>query len=270
MISRSHRAARRLRDLRRDPSLRAAEGVFVAEGRHVALEALASGASIEMAVVSPRLRENAEGAGIEARLEAAGVAMYQTSDAILDALQDAKTAQPVVLVVRQQVLAPALVMKAEGKLPLVAVACGIQDPGNLGSIMRTAEAAGATGFAAAAGGADVFHPRTVRATMGAIFRIPVTHAPLIAIVEAAREAGLRLVGADTRAATSYEDFDWTQPVALLLGAEGAGLPEHVHAHLEGRVAVPMAAGVESLSVAAAAAVMLFEAARVRRRSSPGG
>ena len=80
-------------------------------------------------------------------------------------------------------------------------------------------AAGATGFAAAAGGADVFHPRTVRATMGAIFRIPVAHAPLLAIVQAARDAGLRLVGADAQAATSYEDFDWTQPVALLLGRD---------------------------------------------------
>jgi TrmH family RNA methyltransferase len=270
LISRSHKAARRLRDLRRDPSLRAAEGVFVAEGRHVALEALASGVSIEMAVVSPRLRTTAEGAAIETRLQAAGVEMHETSDAILDALQDAKTAQPVVIVVRQQARAPATVMKAAGGVPFVAVACGIQDPGNLGSIMRTAEAAGATGFAAAAGGADVFHPRTVRATMGAIFRIPVAHAPLLAIVQAARDAGLRLVGADAQAATSYEDFDWTQPVALLLGAEGAGLPGDARAHLDARVAIPMAAGVESLSVAAAAAVVMFEAARARRRSSRGG
>jgi TrmH family RNA methyltransferase len=270
LISRSHKAARRLRDLRRDPSLRAAEGVLVAEGRHVALEALASGASIEMAVVSPRLRETAEGAGIEARLKAAGVEMYETSDGILDALQDAKTAQPVVIVVRQQVLAPATVMKPAGAAPLVVVACGIQDPGNLGSIMRTAEAAGATGFAAGSGGADVFHPRTVRATMGAIFRLPVAHAPLTAIVEAARDAGLRLVGAESRAATSYEDFDWTQPVALLVGAEGAGLPGEAHAHLDAHVAIPMAPGVESLSVSAAAAVVLFEAARVRRRASRAG
>jgi TrmH family RNA methyltransferase len=269
LISRSHKAARRLRDLRRDPSLRAAEGVFVAEGRHVALEALASGASIEMAVVAPRLRETTEGAGIETRLKSAGVEMYETSDAILDALQDAKTAQPVVLVVRKQVLAPATVMKAAGVFPLVAVACGIQDPGNLGSIMRTAEAAGATGFAAA-GGADVFHPRTVRATMGAIFRIPVAHAT----ADRDRRGGARCRGATGRGGRPrghvVRGLRLDATGRLAAGCRRRGLPGDARTHLDATVAIPMAPGVESLSVSAAAAVVLFEAARVRRRASRAG
>jgi TrmH family RNA methyltransferase len=269
MISRSHAIARRLRALRNEPALRAAEGVLVAEGTHLAQEAIAAAAVIELAVVSPRLLASSEGRALSGRLRQAGVRVHDTSDETMDGLQDARSPQPIVLLVRRRSWSLDAVLAGRG-VPLVLVACGVQDPGNLGAMMRTAEAAGATGFLATSESADLTHPRAVRATMGSIFRMPAAGTALDAVLDRAASAGLRLVGADAAGATAYDAFDWTPPLALLLGAEGAGLPEEARNRLHARVAIPMAAGVESLSVGAAAAVLLFEAARARRRLNPAG
>jgi TrmH family RNA methyltransferase len=266
LISRTHSVARRLRELRADASARAAQGVLVAEGRHLALEALEARAPIELAVISDRLGSTEEGAAIEARLQHARIEIHRASDATMDALQDAKSPQPVVLIVKHA-LRPVSEVMASNPSALVAVACGVQDPGNLGAIARTAWAAGATGLAAASGGADPLHPRAVRATMGAIFRLPVASGSLAEILAAARTAGVAVVGAAAGGGLPYDAFDWTKPLALLLGAEGAGLPGDVE--LDARVSIPMAPGVESLSVAAAAAVLLFAAARARGALSSG-
>jgi TrmH family RNA methyltransferase len=263
MLSRTHPVARRLRALRREPGLRAGEGVLVAEGIHLAQEALGAGAVIELAVTAPRLLESPEGRSLATRLREASVPMHEASDATIDGFQDARSPQPVVLLVRRIVWPLDAVLDNRAGPPLVVIACGVQDPGNLGALMRTAEAAGATGFLASEGSADLTHPRTVRATMGSIFRMPAAERSLDEILDRAGSTGLRLVGAET-SGDSYDAFDWTVPLALLVGAEGSGLPERARARLHARVAIPMAAGVESLSVGAAAAVLLFEAARARR------
>lgn len=244
--------------------------MLVAEGVHLAQEALASGARIEVAVVSPRLHDDAEGRALERQLREAGVAVEQTSEATMDALQDARSPQPVLVVARVGRRSLDEVLSAERGTPLIAVACGVQDPGNLGAVLRTAEAAGATGFVSTPGSADLTHPRAVRATMGSIFRMPACEAPLASLFDRAARAGLEIVGSDAHAATSYDAFDWGPPLALLLGGEGAGLPAEAAGRLHATVAIPMAAGVESLSVGAAAAVLLFEAARARRQVSRAG
>jgi TrmH family RNA methyltransferase len=262
VISRQHAISRRLRALRGDPALRAREGVLVAEGIHLAREALDAGARIEAAVIAPRLREHPEGASLIDRLGKAGVAVHEASDATLDALQDARSPQPIVLLVAHDAASLDRIFDG-GKTSLVVVACGVQDPGNLGAILRTAEAAGATGFVASTGSAGLTHPRAVRATMGSIFRLPSTEASL-------EEVTLRkvaLVGAAARGGTPYDAYDWTSSLALLLGSEGGGLPDEIMDRLDARVSIPLAPGVESLSVGAAAAVLLFEAARVRRKGT---
>ena len=270
MISRSHPVARRLRALRKDPALRASEGVFVAEGTHLAEEALASFAEVEVAVVGAGLGESAAGRTLWQRMRESGITVEQAADATMAGLQDARSPQPVVLVCRRKIWSLRDVVSGRGRTPLVVVACGVQDPGNLGALMRTAEAAGATGFAAASGSADVLHPRAVRATMGAIFRMSATEAPLDDILDGAEVAGLRLVGADARVGDSYDGWAWTSPLALLLGAEGSGLPDRARRRIAAHVRIPMAPGIESLSVGAAAAVLLFEAARARRGVSRAG
>jgi RNA methyltransferase, TrmH family len=267
MLSRTHPLARRLRALRADPALRDGEGVLVAEGIHLAFDALAAGARIESAVVSPRLAKSAEGQALLLRLEEAGVRPDEAADALLDSLQDARSPQPVVLIVRWKPVALDRAVAGRGGVPLLVVACGVQEPGNLGALWRTADAAGATGFLVTPGSASLTHPRSVRASMGSVFRLPAGHAELGEILKSVESRGLRVVGADARDAVSYDEIDWAGPLALLLGNEGAGLPDEVAAHLDARARIPMAPGVESLSVNAAAAVLLFEAARKRRTLS---
>jgi TrmH family RNA methyltransferase len=196
--------------------------------------------------------------------------VHVTSEATLDALQDSRSPQPVVLVVgRTPPTLDAVVGGTKGPRLLV-VACGVQDPGNLGALLRTADAAGATGFVATEGSASLTHPRAVRASMGAIFRLPAVDASLAEVLEQVRGRELTVAGADARGTLTYDAADWSVPVALFLGGEGAGLPRAAVDALDLRIAIPMAGGVESLSVNAAAAVLLFEAARQRRGVNRAG
>jgi TrmH family RNA methyltransferase len=250
--------------LRGDAKLRESEKVFVAEGIHLAIDALAAGALIDAAVVSPRLSESDNGRNLERLLREKVAEVHLASDATLDALQDARSPQPVVLIVRRTSPALHAVVAGREGTPLVVVACGVQEPGNLGALWRTADAAGASGFVVTEGSAHLTHPRTVRASMGAIFRLPATEAEMDAVLQEVNSQRLTVVGANARAAAAYDDIDWTQPLALLFGGEGSGIPQRAEEALDLRVAIPMAPGVESLSVNAAAAVLLFEAARKRR------
>jgi TrmH family RNA methyltransferase len=270
MLSRTHALARRLRALRGDAALREAEGVFVAEGVHLAQEALKCGAAIEAIVVSPRLAASGEGRDLERALRETAIEVHQTSDATLDALLDARSPQPVVLIVRREPPALSAVLAGRGGTPLCVVACGVQEPGNVGALLRTADAAAATGFVTTPGCASFTHSRAVRASMGALFRLPAVEAGLDEVLAEARSRQFTIVGADARGGVDYEAAEWSGPLALLLGGEGAGLPSQAAARLDLRVAVPMAPGVESLSVNAAAAVLLFTAARKRRAANRVG
>jgi TrmH family RNA methyltransferase len=145
------------------------------------------------------------------------------------------------------------------------IAAGIRDPGNLGAVIRTAEAAGATGLAALVGGADPFRDKAVRAAAGSTFRLPVIGpAEPAAVLDGARRGRARILLAEANGELDYASADLRGPVALVLGSEGAGIPEPLRAAAQGSIRVPMAAPVDSLNVAVAAGVLLFEARRQRR------
>lgn len=266
MLGRSHDLVRRLRRLRRDATARRAEGVVVAEGSHLLGEALASApGAIECVVHTARLERDAGGRALLAACRRAGLVVHETGDAVMDGLQEARSPQPVLALVR---FAPAdprrCLAGADGPL---AIAAGLQDPGNLGAILRTADAAGAVAAAVCGPGADPRHPRAVRATMGAIFRLPLIECAVDGALDLAAEHGMALVGADADGDVECFDYAWPERVALVLGGEGAGLPPEARVRLDAIVRVPMRRGVESLSVGAAAAVLLFDIAR-RRRPRP--
>jgi len=267
-LGRHHPTIRRIRALRRDPSLRREQSVLLAEGIHLAQEALAAGAEIEFALVSPALAGREEGRRLRQEIEQRGLEYAETNDAVLDSLQDARSAQPVLMLVRRPAWPPDAGWGAGEPPPLVAAASGIQDPGNLGGLVRTADAAGATACFVAEGSADPFHPRAVRATMGSIFRLPVFAASGPELETRLRAAGLSLIGAGPRDGVDCRRCDLTRPVAIFFGAEGGGLASPLQAKMDEWVSVPMRPGVESLSVGAAAAVLLFEAAR-QRAGDPG-
>lgn len=238
--------------------------MLLAEGFHLAEEALRAGASVEMAVVSPALEDSRAGLDLRESLGRRGVPVHEVAQGVLDDLQDARSPQPILLVVRRARSSLEAVLAAGPGTCLLAVAHGVQDPGNLGAMIRTADAAGATGFLSVGECADLYHPRTVRATMGSIFRLPVAETDADSLLETLRSRGILVVGADSAATAPYGSCDLRLPVAVFFGREGTGLPPEILGRMDRTARIPMAPGVDSLSVGAAAAVLLFEAARQRR------
>jgi len=264
-LGRGHATIRLVRSLRRERARRDGEGLFVAEGFHLAAEALSVPVDVTLAITSPAIERSDEGVDLLERLRTSGVEVHETTDAVLQTLQDARSPQPLLLVVRRPPTGLAEVLDATSGVPLVMATHGLQDPGNLGAVLRTAEAAGATGLVACGEGVDLFHPRVVRATMGSIFRLPVTAVKAEPVLEDLQHRGIESVAADPRAPDGYDEADMTRPTALWIGREGGGLPSAVLDRVSRRVRIPMAPGVESLSAGAAAAVLLYEAHRQRNR-----
>jgi TrmH family RNA methyltransferase len=149
--------------------------------------------------------------------------------------------------------------------PFLLVAVGLQDPGNAGALLRSAAASGAGGVVFCSGCVDVYNPKSVRASAGAIFRVPSCVGPEPEeMLDMMAEWGLRLLAAAPDGGMDYTDLDLTAPTALVLGGEAAGLPATVRERVGILVTVPMHRAVESLNVAMAATVLCFEAARQRR------
>jgi TrmH family RNA methyltransferase len=141
----------------------------------------------------------------------------------------------------------------------------VQDPGNMGTLIRTAEAAGVGGIVALGGSVDVFSPKVLRSSMGSAFRLPIlANATVEQLISLRESHGLKIVAAAGEGEIDYTDYDWQQPTLLLLGNEGRGVDAALMSQCDARLRIPLLNGVESLNVAAAGAVMLFEAARQRR------
>jgi RNA methyltransferase, TrmH family len=151
-----------------------------------------------------------------------------------------------------------------GEAALVLCLDAVQDPGNLGTMVRTAEAAGASGMVALKGSVDAFAPKTLRSAMGSAFRLPIaTDVEPEELLLKARAAGMKAVATAMDGNVAYTDFDWRQPAMMILGNEANGAREELLKRCDARVSIPLRAPVESLNVAAAAAVLLFEAGRQR-------
>ena len=147
---------------------------------------------------------------------------------------------------------------------LVTVAIGVQDPGNLGTLVRSSEAAGATGLIAAAGSAHPLGWRALRGSMGSALRLPLARqTDALAALAALRAQGLRIVALAAHGDATLDACDLRQPTAICAGAEGAGLPADVLAIADLRIAIPMRPPVESLNVGVATSLVLFEAMRQR-------
>jgi len=145
---------------------------------------------------------------------------------------------------------------------------GVADPGNVGTIVRVADAAGACAVFAGPRTADVTAPKVVRSAAGALLRVPVvTEMTTAAAIAALRARSVRCVGAVARGGISYDEFDWSGPVALVMGSEAHGIDGTVDALLDAEVSIDMAAGAESLNVAVASAVLAFEIRRRRAKAS---
>ena len=226
------------------------------EGPRAVDAALDRGAQLESVFLGPR----AEVAfpALCARLDASGVDVVALKEGVLEKVGSTRTPQPV-LAVASMPTTGGDVLGADG---LVVVCVALSDPGNLGTLVRSAEASGAAAILLGPGSVDAYNPKTVRASAGACFAVEIVEGvPAVEALEALGSAGVQRVGALTRGGTAPEAIDLTRPTALVLGHEVHGLAADLP--LDARVSVPMH-GAESLNVAMAGTVLLFEAARQRR------
>ncbi|MCA8949325.1 MAG: RNA methyltransferase [Planctomycetes bacterium] len=238
-----------------------AEGVVLAEGRRLVAEALAAGCEITDLAIAPRFDDPA----LRARLEAATANVFECSDSVLARLSQLETPPGLAALVRVPAWRDEDLLRGD-LAPLVVVAAGVRDPGNLGSLVRAAEAAGAGGLLTMKGAADPFRDKAVRGSMGSVFRLPVRHGlDPTGVIAFARDHRLRLVVADGGHAGDppHTAVDLRKPTALVLGAEAAGVPEALLRAADARTRIPLRPPVESLNVAVAAGVLLFEARRQR-------
>jgi RNA methyltransferase, TrmH family len=256
--SKTNPLVRRLRELVRGDR---ASGVLLIEGVRLTEEALDAGVTVVEAAVAPTLEKQDRGRELIERLTKKNVPMRRLHPDVLASLSDVETSQGVLVIARLPEGDP---KKIGGKNALALVIAGVQNPGNVGSLLRTAEAAGATGAFVGDGTADPLSPKALRGAMGSAFRVPLAEASTMSAVESLRRAGVT-VWASTGKGQRYDAIDWRRPSAVVVGNEGTGVPDEIVHACSGRVTVPMAGNVESLNVAVAAGVILFEAARQRRK-----
>jgi len=249
------------RALERDRSLRDSEGAFIAWGRHLAQEALRRRARVRRAFVTADLAATREGSDILRDLEAASVPLLHASRRVLESIAAGSGDQGVLLIVDRPA-GDARAVLGPGST-LVMALHGVQDPGNVGSILRTSLALGASGLVALPGCADPFGSRAVRAGMGAQFSLPVAAVEARDFLAHVERGGIQLVAADPSARDNPPDVDLLPPTVLLLGSEAAGLPLELRRAARFSIRIPMARGVDSLNVHAAAAALLYEASRQR-------
>ena len=182
---------------------------------------------------------------------------------VFDKLSQTCSPQGILCVLRQRTCQPEDMLT--GQNPLLLILDRIQDPGNLGTILRTAEAAGAAGVLLGEGCVELYNPKVIRSTMGAIYRVPVGEVEdLVQVLAFLRERGVRLFAAHLEGEGPYDQEDFTGPCGFLIGNEGRGLRPAVSQAAHTRVRIPMAGQAESLNAAVAASVLAFEAARQRR------
>ena len=256
--SRSNPLVKRLRSLKE----RGATDLALLEGMTLVEEALAAGIALVEAAASPRADKTPRGRALVARLATAGIPVRRVDDAVLASLSEAETSQGLLALARRPSFDEDAIYAGT---PLVVVAAGLQNPGNVGALLRTAEAAGATGAYLAAGTADPLSWKALRGAMGSAFRLPHVHGmPVEQALARLQKRKVLTLATVAEGGQSYDMVDLRQPVAFVLGNEGSGLPPEVLARIDARVTIPMAGATESLNVGVAAGVLLFEAARQRR------
>jgi TrmH family RNA methyltransferase len=251
-----HPEVQRLRRLLARRRARHEERAFVLEGPRLLQAALDSGVHLERVFVGDGVDDPCVTRALDR-----GVPVLRLERGVMERVAATLTPQPVAGVV------PFVDVPLEAVVPatLVVVCVEIRDPGNLGTVVRSAEAAGAGGVVCCDGSADLYNPKVVRASAGSLFHVPVVvGGEPVEVLERLGAAGLRRFGTVARGGDAPDVVDLRAPSAIVLGNEAHGLPTAVDPRLDGRITIPMAGRTESLNVGMVAAVVCFEAARQRR------
>ncbi|MGI8786597.1 MAG: TrmH family RNA methyltransferase [Pyrinomonadaceae bacterium] len=234
--------------------------IFV-EGVRLAEEALRSNLKIFDAIFTADFAASERGRNILQQTESSNLAEVSTK--IFTSLAETKNSQGIILIGEKPLTGENIIaakLEDGETFPLLVLLHQINNPSNLGAILRTAEAANAAGVITTKNSADVFSPKTLRGAMGAAFRISLwKDADFFEVTSWAKEKNFVSVCADVNAKTSYLEIDWRKPRLLIFGSEAHGLSAEEREKIEESLIVPMANGVESLNLAVSAGVILFEA-----------
>ena len=239
------------------------ESIFV-EGLRLCEEALSSGVNVEAVVYSEEIARKERAAALIAKLEKVAAKSASVSEKLLASISYTKTPQGIVVLASRPVSDERKFKAKQPSSPLLLLMHGINNPVNVGASLRTAEAAGVTGVIAAANTSDPFSPKALRGAMGSAFRLPIWTGPNYSEVIAwCTERGIRTICADADASKTFTEVDWRGPCALIVGPESTGLSSDEIAAANETVRIPMKGSVESLNVAVAAGILLYEATRQR-------
>lgn len=232
------------------------QGLFIAEGRKMFLEAPLSW--IEKVYVAESMERDDE------VMEKAGKVSWEAvTDSVFRQMSDTQTPQGVMTVLRRPSYQPEDILKSSR--PLIVVLEDLQDPGNAGTIFRTAEGAGVDGIFLTKTCVDITNPKVIRATMGSVYRMPFLYVEdVVSLKQKLQGRGIRFFAAHLQGKNAYHQESYQEGSAFLIGNEGKGLTEEAAEAADCLIRIPMYGQVESLNAAMAAGILMYEAARQRR------
>lgn len=235
---------------------RAHKNQFIIEGFRFVEEALKSDFNVSEVFLSEKALDRWHSFDMNKKLQQK-TKLHIVKESILKIVSNTETPQGVVAVVENN---KKTAISSEGFYVLVDK---LQDPGNMGTIIRSAHAAGAKGIILTKGTVDVFNDKTLRSTMGSIFNIPIIEDNDLKVVNSLKEMGYKLIVSSLEDSKNFYDIDLTENIIIAVGNEGTGISTEIYSKGNVKVKIPMPGNAESLNVAAAASIMMFEAVRQR-------
>ncbi len=236
------------------------QGLFVAEGVRLVESILDRGQLCEV-YYSQKILESSRGHRLIQQIKTEKVASYYCTDQVLATISQTDTSQGILATVRQP--RPIVDWSSPAKKDLILIIDRIQDPGNLGTILRTALGVGVDGIWLIEGTVDLFNPKVVRASAGAVLGLPFSYMSSATCVAHARDLGLELIASEIEDGVSYFKCNFLQPVALIIGNEANGVSDFLKFQASRKVFIPQTESVQSLNAAIATAVLLYEIKRQR-------
>ena len=252
LLSASNKRIKNIQALQRSSKDRRQAGVFIAEGVKMYKEA--PKALLQEVYLTPE---------VLSEVGEPTVPYYLVSSEVFSKISDTQTPQGVLCVLKRPEMSLEELLDIS-KTPLILLLENLQDPGNLGTILRVGEAAGVTGVVMSKGCVDIFNPKVIRSTMGSVYRMKFTVCDdILEAVSEIKGAGITTYAAHLQGSLGYTEYDYKKPTCFFVGNEGNGLSDEITALADKRLLIPMEGSVESLNAGIAAAVLSYEAHRQR-------
>ena len=253
LTSTSNTYVKHLKKLQTSSKYRGECGTFVLEGQRPVQDAISYGIVPESVLISESYKGKIQAENI-----------YRISDKVAEFISDTKTPQGIMAEIKMP--KPSAEGISPEKMPLLFFSDGVSDPGNLGTIIRTLVAAGASGLVLGQGSVDLYNPKTIRSTMASVFNLPVySGGDTVTVLKMLKNKGYKIVGTRMEEAVLYTEADLTIPTVVVMGNEARGMSEQVTALCDGFVKIPIEGKIESLNVGVAAAIIAYEAHRQRNK-----